>query len=419
MELRITDFRVYSVQANFEWTFVRVYSGEYYGTGEAGPAPGLRGMGDSFKRLLLGEDAFKMNRIEQKLRYATLYSGTTTYHIISAINIALYDLLGKYLNLPVYKLLGGDRQEIPVYVDAHGGKGLEAMNALHLPVNLPWVEKAEVEKNRLVTTNNPIHGRLSMEKWNEDYSPESYAKRALRMKSEGYRAIKFDLDVPTPYIDLRRVRSGDLSLKDVNYMVEIVKSVREAVGDDVDIMVDLHWRYNLNTAIRICKALEQYRLRWIEDPTPAVMSVSNYDELRILTSQCSTPIETGENLYTVYQFKDLLDTGIRVWAPDIVKAGGISEGRRIAELASIYDIEYSPHNIASPIGTLAHVHVASIANTLGFVEFHGHDLPFWNEIIKPKRKIIEDGVIKLTEDPGLGVELDEEVMRKYWPDYDL
>jgi L-alanine-DL-glutamate epimerase-like enolase superfamily enzyme len=258
-----------------------------------------------------------------------------------------------------------------------------------------------------------------MEKWNEDYSPESYAKRALRMKSEGYRAIKFDLDVPTPYIDLRRVRSGDLSLKDVNYMAEIVKSVREAVGDDVDIMVDLHWRYNLNTAIRICKALEQYRLRWIEDPTPAVMSVSNYDELRILTSQCSTPIETGENLYTVYQFKDLLDTGIRVWAPDIVKAGGISEGRRIAELSSIYDIEYSPHNIASPIGTLAHVHVASIANTLGFVEFHGHDLPFWNEIIKPKRKIIEDGVIKLTEDPGLGVELDEEVMRKYWPDYDL
>lgn len=202
-------------------------------------------------------------------------------------------------------------------------------------------------------------------------------------------------------------------------MAEIVKAVRESVGNEVEIMFDLHWRYNLNTAIRICKSLEPYRLRWLEDPTPAIMAVPNYDELKLLTSQCSVPIETGENLYTVYQFKDLLNTGTRVWAPDIVKAGGITEGRRIAELAATYDIEYSPHNIASPIGTMAHAHVGSIANTFGFVEFHGHDVPFWNEIVKPKRRIIGDGVIKLTEDPGLGVDLDDEVMRKYWPDYNL
>ncbi|AAK43103.1 mandelate racemase/muconate lactonizing enzyme family protein [Saccharolobus solfataricus] len=419
MELKITDFKVFVAQANFEWAFVRIYSKDLYGTGEAGPAPGLKGMESEFIQLLIGEDAFKVNRIAEKLRYATLYSGTTVYHLISAINIALYDLIGKYLNVPIYKLLGGDKTEIPVYVDAHGGKGLEAINALHLPVNLPWIKEAEVETNRLITTNNPVHGRLSMEKWNEDYSPEAYAKRALKMKNEGYKAMKFDLDVPTPYIDLRRVRNGDLSLKDIDYMVDIVKAVRESVGDEVEIMFDLHWRYNLNTAIRICKALEPYRLRWLEDPMPAIMAVSNYDELKLLTSQCSVPIETGENLYTVYQFKDLLNTGVRVWAPDIVKAGGITEGRRIAELAAMYDIEYSPHNIASPIGTMAHAHVGSIANTFGFVEFHGHDVPFWNEIVKPKRKIIEDGVIKLTDDPGLGIDLDDEVMRKYWPTYEL
>ncbi|MEM0165537.1 MAG: mandelate racemase/muconate lactonizing enzyme family protein [Saccharolobus sp.] len=416
MELKISDLRILTAQGNFEWSFVRVYSGDLYGTGEAGPAPGLKSMEYEFKRLLVGEDAFKLNRIWEKLRFATLYSGTTVYHLISAINIALYDLIGKYLNLPIYKLLGGDRLEIPVYVDAHGGKGLEAINAVHLPVNLPWIKESEVESNRLLTNNNPIHGRLSMERWNEDYSPEAYAKRALKMKSEGYKAMKFDLDVPTPYTDLRRIRSGDLSLKDIDYMRDIVKEVRNAVGDEIEVMVDLHWRYNLNTAIRICHALEPYRLRWIEDPTPAIMAVSNYDELRILTSQCSTPIETGENLYTIYQFKELLNTGIRVWAPDIVKAGGISEGRKIIELASMYDIEYSPHNIASPIGTLAHAHLASISNTLGFIEFHGHDVPFWNEMIKPKRKIIEDGLIKLTEDPGLGVDLDDQIMRKYWPD---
>lgn len=418
-ELKITDFKVFTAQANFEWTFVRIYSGDLYGTGEAGPAPGLKGMEKEFKQLLLGEDAFKLNRIEQKLRYATLYSGTTTYHLISAINIALYDLIGKYLNLPIWRLLGGDRTEIPVYVDTHGGKGLEAMNAVHLPVDLPWLKEAEVESGRLLTVNNPIHGRLSMEKWNEDYTPEAYIKRAKQMMNEGYKAMKFDFDIPTPYIDLKKVRSGELSLKDIDFMASIVKSLREELGEEIDLMFDLHWRYNLNTAIRICKAVEPYRPHWLEDPTPAIMTISNYSELRMLTSECHVPIETGENLYTVYQFKDLLDTGVKVWAPDIVKAGGITEGRRIAELASIYDIEYSPHNIASPIGTMAHAHVASIANTLGFLEFHGHDVPFWNEIIKPKIKIIDNGIVKLTEEPGLGIDLDEQVMKKYWPNFDL
>jgi len=419
MELKITEFKAFTAQANFEWTFVRVYAGDLYGTGEAGPAPGLAEAAKEFKGLLVGEDAFKVNRIEQKLRYADLYSGTSMYHLISAINIAIYDLLGKYLNLPIYRILGGDREEIPFYVDAHGGKGLEAMNAAHLPVSLPWMKGTEMESGRLITVNNPIHGRLSMEKWNEDYSPEAYARRAKKLKDEGFRAMKFDLDVPTPYIDVRRIRSGDLSLKDIDYMSSIVRAVREVVGDEVEVMVDLHWRYNVNTAIRVCKALEPYRLRWIEDPTPAVMAVSNVDELKLITSQCSTPIETGENLYTVYQFKDLIGTGVRVWAPDIVKAGGISEGRRISELASMYDVEYSPHNIASPIGTMAHAHAASVANTLGFIEFHGHDVPFWGEIVKPKRRIFEGGYIKLTDEPGLGVDIDDAVARKYWENWDL
>jgi L-alanine-DL-glutamate epimerase-like enolase superfamily enzyme len=418
-ELKITDLKVATVQANFEWTFVRVYAGDLYGTGEAGPAPGLKDMGQRFKRLLLGEDALKIRRIEQKVRWATLHAGTTTYHLASAINIALYDLVGKYLNVPIWRLLGGYRDEVRVYVDAHGGKGLEAMNSLLLPEQLPWLSGAEVETGRLVTSNNPIHGRLSMEKWNEDYSPEAYADRARRMVNEGFKAIKFDLDVPTPYTDPRLIMSGELTLKDIDYLASIVKAIREAVGDGVDIMFDLHWRYNVNTAIRICRAIEQYRPRWIEDPTPSQITVSNLDEFRLITQNCSVPIETGENMYTVNQFKDLLNVGVRVWAPDIVKAGGVSEGVRIAELASMYDIEYSPHNTASPIGTMAHAHVASVANTFGVLEFHGHDVPFWGEIIKPKRRIIENGFIRLGDEPGLGIDLDLDAMRRYWPDLEL
>jgi gluconate/galactonate dehydratase len=418
MVLKITDFRARTVQANFEWTFVRVYAGDLYGTGEAGQAPGLDAMAPYFKQLLLGEDAFEVNRIEQKLRFATLYSGTTTYHMISAINMAIRDLLGKHLNLPVYKMLGGDRKEVRVYVDAHGGKGLEAMNSVQLPVDLPWLNPEAVETERLTTSNNPIHGRLSQEKWNETYTPENYSTRAKELKREGFTALKFDLDVPTPYIKGYGIRSGSLTLKDIDYMASIVDAVRETLGDEIDLMVDLHWRFNLNTAIRICNALEDYRLSWIEDPTPAQMTISNFEELEFLTSQTSTPIETGENMYTVNQFRDLLSTGVRVWAPDLAKAGGLDEGRRIAELAAAYDIDFSPHNIGSPIATLASAHVASVANTWGALEFHGHDSPVWQEITNQK-KIIEKGFINLSDEPGLGVELDEQAMRKYWPDFEL
>ncbi|MCI4460555.1 MAG: hypothetical protein JHC13_06665 [Acidilobus sp.] len=157
MELKITGFSHFTVQANFEWTFVRVYAGDLYGTGEAGPTPGASEIAERLGRLLMGEDALKVNRVLQKLGWATLYAGTSAYHIISAIDMALYDLVGKYLNVPVYVLLGGDRAEIPVYVDAHGGKGLEAMDSTLIPVEPPWLAEAkEVEKG--ATVPMPVHG---------------------------------------------------------------------------------------------------------------------------------------------------------------------------------------------------------------------------------------------------------------------
>jgi len=421
LELKITGFSHFTVQANFEWTFVRVYAGDLYGTGEAGPTPGASEIAERLGRLLIGEDALKVNRVLQKLRWATLYAGTSAYHIISAIDMALYDLVGKYLNVPVYVLLGGDRTEVPVYVDAHGGKGLEAMDSTLIPVEPPWLAEAkEVEKGRLVAPM-PVHGRLTAERWNEDYSPEAYARRAKELKAEGWRAIKFDLDVPTPYSDPRRLRSGRLNNAEVDFLASLARAAREAVGDDVDLMFDLHWRYDVNTAVAICRALEPIRPRWVEDPTPAVTTLTNFDELKVITSKCSVPIEVGENLYTVYQFKELVNLGPLVWGPDVAKVGGVTELRRVEELASLYDTEVSPHNIGSPIATMAAAHAASVSNTFGALEFHGHDLPFWNDLVKSRKRVIDvtEGVIRLTDEPGLGIELDEQVARRLWPDFKL
>ena len=277
MSLNITNVEVETVQSMFEWTFVRVYAGDLYGTGEANPAPGLKDSEESVRKLLVGEDAFKRSRIEEKLKHASLYAGTSFYNIISAVDMALYDLIGKHANLPVWRLLGGDREDIRVYVDAHAGSGFEIINSLLIPFK--HTKRDWRQGERMELEDNAIMGRLAEEKWDKIYTPEGYVKRAKEMMKFGYTAMKFDLDIPTPDTRRYNTRSGEVSLKEADYMGEVARAVRDAVGDGVELMIDLHWRYNLNSALRICKALEPYRLRWLEDLTPATRAVSNLDEL--------------------------------------------------------------------------------------------------------------------------------------------
>jgi L-alanine-DL-glutamate epimerase-like enolase superfamily enzyme len=418
LSLVIKDVQVETVQSTTEWTFVRVHAGKEYGTGEATAAPGLKASEPTLRKLLVGEDAMKINRIEEKLRHASLFAGSSFYPLISATNIALYDLIGKKVNLPVWRLLGGDRDEIRVYVDLHAGEEFGATNALLTPVKLDSTGKRAVAGESALS-DHPVMGRLAREEFGDLFTPEAYSRAAKRAVKEGYQMIKFDLDIPTPFTDPFNKRSGQVTLREADYMAEIVAAVRGTIGDDVELMVDLHWRYDLNSSLRICKGLEPFRLHWVEDLTPATRSVGNIDELGMLTSLCPIPIATGENLYTVSEFKDLLNTGVRVWTPDICKTGGITEARRIMELASMYDIEVSPHNVTTPIGTVASAHAASISNTFGALEFHSHGFGFWYEMIRSKKSPIDRGFLRLTEEPGLGVELDERVMTKYWPDFEL
>jgi gluconate/galactonate dehydratase len=417
LPLTITDVRFDTFQSSFEWSFVRIYAGHEYGTGEASPIPGFKGCEESVRALLVGEDALRINRIEEKLRHATLYAGTSFHSIVSAVNVALHDLVGKHAGMPVWQLIGGDRDEIPVYVDAHTGESFETINALLLPVRQEAGDRSSGEHPTL--GHDPILGRLAEETFGPTNTPESYAKRAAQMKSAGYTTIKFDLDIPTPYTKPFRRRSGEVGLKEAEYMGQITKAVRDAIGDDIELAIDLHWRYNVRSAVRICRALEPYALRWIEDITPATKSLSNLEELGLLSSRTSIPIATGENLHTVSEFKELLGTGVMVWTPDLAKAGGITEGRRRAELAALYDLEFSPHNISSPIGTMATAHACSLANTLGVVEFHSHGLPLWHEMVKTTRPIIENGFIRLGETPGLGLELDRSYLERTFGHFEL
>nr|MDO8075598.1 mandelate racemase/muconate lactonizing enzyme family protein [Candidatus Freyarchaeota archaeon] len=406
MSLKITEVKSATVVGNYYWTYARVYAGDLYGTGEGFFAPSLEDTIREFGRVIIGENALDVNRVCDKLHWAAVPSGASgaNYHALSALNIALLDLVGKHLNVPVYTLLGGKfRDRVRVYVDTHAGEALEAMDSVTLPITTKWMRE---EGARVEETGAPAHGRAYIETFTDAYTPEAYGKRAKQMRDEGYTAIKFDLDVPTPYTKDYNRASGSLTNKEVEYLAELVGSVRSA-AEEADILFDLHWRFNVESAIRLAKAVEQYHVMWLEDPVPP----ANPELFRAVTSSTSTPIATGENLYTRYEFMKVLDSGIRIITPDILKTGGPSASRFIAELAGLNEITVSPHNISSPIGTMAQAHFAAAIPNFGVLEFHGHDVPIWWKLAN--KEIIKDGFIEMTDEPGLGVELNEEVAAKY------
>jgi len=380
--MKITDVKVAIVRGNFEWVLVKVLTDqdELTGIGEAFTGPGVKelilaeaehGVKEDrgiwgLKHFLIGEDPTNVERLARKV-YTGLSGiiGTagSIIQVISGVETALWDIAGKALGAPVYKLLGGKyREKIRVYADCHAG---------------------------------------------ESEDPDSWAQRAREVKEKGFTAMKFDVDKPS-----HREVSYNRCLKssEIKTMAGQVEAVRQAIGDDVDLAIDCHWKYNINDAIRLANALEPYNLLWLEDPVPP----ENVDAMKKVTASTNTPICTGENLYTRHGFRRLIENqGVDIVSPDISKAGGLSESKKIADMADLYYMAVAPHNITSPIGTVAACHMcASIPNFLA-LEYHAIDIPWWGKLIKQEQSLISEGYIEVPEKPGIGVELDEEEVVKH------
>jgi len=412
LELKITGVKTATVVGNYYWTFVRVYAGDLYGTGEGYTAPQLENIILELSPLIIGENALDLNYVYDKLRWAAVPSGVSgiTYHAISAIEIAILDLVGKSLNVPVYTLLGGKfRDRIRMYVDTHAGESLHARDRATRPAFTKWMKelKPNSSGDADINPNDPMFGRSTIQKFTDAYAPKAYSDRAVKMKNEGFTAIKFDLDIPTPYSTNLGQKSGALNNREIDYLAELVKAVRDGVGEEHDIMFDLHWKYDIGSSIRLLRAMEPFGVMWIEDPLPP-------DDLSLLgrlTRMTTTPIASGENVYTRYGFARLLKTGIPIITPDSIKAGGLTETRMAAALAAMAEVVVSPHNVSSPIGTVAQAHLAASIPNFGVLEFHGRDVPIWYRMTK--HQPIKDGFITLKDEPGLGIELDESVAKNY------
>jgi galactonate dehydratase len=354
------------------WTFVRVYTDEgLVGTGECNSA-GVFTSGFAtkqailhMKRLLVGKDPMNIGPIYELLHRMGRYGGSTSAPLIFAltgIENALYDIAGKALGVPVYKLLGGKfRDKIRLYADCHAG---------------------------------------------ETNEPQAYADKALEVIEEGYSAVKFDVD-HSGVGKIDRV-NWTASAKEMTHIVNLIRTTREAIGYDIDLAIDCHGQFDLPSAITLANAVEDLRLMWLEEPVPA----ENIDALAQVRASTSTVICTGENQYTRFQFIELLQKqAVDVIMPDLAKAGGIMEGKRIADIADAYYVPIAPHNVSSPLGMMAACHtVAAVPNFL-VLEFHGREIPWWEDLCDGEKPFIQDGWMAVSERPGIGVELNDRVAR--------
>jgi L-alanine-DL-glutamate epimerase-like enolase superfamily enzyme len=354
------------------WTFVRIYTDEgIVGTGECNSGgPGFSGFATKAAILalrphLIGEDPFNINLIYEKVRRVGRYGGSTNPPLIFAltgIDNALYDIVGKALGVPVYKLLGGKfRDTIRLYADCHAG---------------------------------------------ETEDPKAYAEKALEVVEQGFSAVKFDVDntgvgKPDPY-------NWTASAKEMTHIIRLIEGIREALGYETDLAIDCHGQFDLPSAITLAKAVEPLRLMWLEEPVPA----ENVRALAQVRASSSTVICTGENQYTRYEFLELFaHKAVDVIMPDLAKAGGIAEAKRIADIADAHYIPIAPHNVSSPLGMMAACQVlASVPNFL-VLELHALNIPWWNDLCDGDKPFIEKGSMRVSERPGIGVELNDDVAK--------
>ena len=326
------------------------------------------------KASLVGKDPLDINSIHHETLWAMQGLG-------AGVELALWDIAGKKLGVPLHKLLGGKlRDRVRMYCDCHAGTFWTFED-----YSQRWEEVRRTGKLEPV------------------YTPQAYALAAKEAVAAGFTAIKFDVDVPNPW--QMDVHDRSISRQQHAHIISLIEAVREAVGPYVDFAVDLHGSFNLADALGICKDVEHLGLMWLEDPIR--WEWGNVDALAKICRQTSVPICTGEILYGAKNHRELIVTqACDMLEPDIPRSGGVIEIRRLAELAEMYHMSIAPHNMTSPITAVAAAHICATIPNFMVLEYHSGNIPLWNDMLTLK-KPIDQGYMKVPEGPGLGVALDE------------
>jgi galactonate dehydratase len=342
------------------------------GWGEVTTYPGLvanrvvAAMVREVRSILVGEDPSRIEAIWHKLFRLFTYMGTrgATTATISGIDIALWDIRGQALGLPIYELLGGPvRDTIPLYVH-----------------------------------------------FAPDTTPEGMAANAKEQVDLGAKGIKTD-----PFLAAgRRVGldhidylSGEIDPATEQLGVDMIAAIREAVGPQIELLIDAHAIYNVPTAIRLATRLAAYNIHWFEEPCPP----ESYHALQQVREQVPTRICVGERLHTRFEFVPVLERRLADFImPDVTWTGGITELKKIANMAEAYYIPISPHDASGPINILAGAHVSLNVPNFYKLEARRVRFDFYNAFLSEPLEV-RDGDLVVPNRPGLGVSLNPDYLR--------
>jgi len=366
-KVKIRDVKTASVRLTYyDAHLVKIVTDSgLYGIGEAYRGAGTLDWIDEMKEQVVGEDPLQVDFLWHKMMDAgsgaDARSGTLT-GAIAGIESALWDLAGKILNVPVYVLLGGKfRDKLLIYHDTGSPDTTDPG---------PWVEEAQRSRDQY-----------------------------------GFKAMKFDLN---PFRGERWNRT--LSSVDMKIWVTILEAIRDELGMDFPLAVDLHWMYHTRDALRFIQMTEHLNLWFMEDPIPP----ENAEALRRITDATTVPICTGENLYTRHTWRSLIEgQACDIIQPDTQKCGGLMETKRIADWADLYYMPMACHNLCSPVGTIASGHACAAIRSFITLESDSVELGYWDDIVQNDGSLYKDGYLEMQNKPGFGFELNESVCRAH------
>lgn len=315
-------------------------------------------LGEAVPRYVLGEDPFNVERIVGRMfREDFGRGGEITITVTALIEVACWDIIGKALNQPVYRLLGGAvRDKIKGYANG-------------------W--------------------------YTGERTADEFHAAAKRVLAKGYKALKFD-PFGAGFYEMERAEK--------NHVISLVEAVRDAVGPDVEILIEMHGRFNPVTAVEFARDLARFKPSWLEEPVPPE-NLAAQKKAADAIAPLGIPVATGERLHTMYEYRELFELqACDIIQPDITHFGGILNTKKLAAWAEAYYVLIAPHNVGGTISTAAALHLAACTPNFKIQEHFNDFSESYVKAAAPGNPEIDDGYFALPTGPGLGVTLDEDVV---------
>lgn len=360
--MKVTQIKTFICHAyRTNWVFVKVITDSgLYGVGEATleyREPTVVQAIKELERYLVGKDPHNIEAFwHDAYRDAYWRGGVVLMSALAGVEMALWDIKGKALGVPVYQLLGGKvRDSVKCYANA-------------------WFAGAK--------------------------KPEEFAQKAKIAVKNGFSGLKWD-PFGKEYLNI--------DPKHLNEALDCIAAVKDAVGDQVHLIIEGHGRFNVPTAVRIGNALEKFGILWFEEPIPP----DDKKGIAWVRSKIATPVSGGERLYSRFEYADYLRMECAdFWQPDVSHAGGIMEVRKIAAMAESHYIPVCPHNPSGPVANAATLQLAACIPNFYLLETMANDIP-WRSDVSTEKVKFENSEMFIPDLPGLGIDINEEEIAKH------